>query len=176
MQVAVYCEENRTDDNVQRNQKTMLHFSLHPVLPAEYTLALNTTLGTLSCLSNSNGQPLLVMQQQFTRSELSLLLPLLQSFPYYCPYEELFASFYNSHLSPLTIARARQQLHNALETGTWEQEMRPLRNVLSRTRLKLNKLAINITSILETGCILMAMPSSKQSEEAHDQIQVNVTM
>ena len=175
MQVAAYGKENRTTDNVHRNQATILHFSLHPVLPAEYTLALNTTLGTLSCLSNSNEHPQLVMQQQFTRSELSLLRPLLQSFPYYCPYEELFASFYNSNLSPLTIARARQQLQSALETGTWEQEMRPLRNVLSRTRLKLNTIAINITSILETGCILMAMPTARQSE-ARGQIQINAAM
>lgn len=161
MQVADYCEEKRvveTVETVPQQQATILHFSLHDVLPAAYTVALNTTLGTLSCMACRNEQPQLIKQQQFTRSELSLLLPLLQSFPYYCPYEELFASFYNSNLSPFTISLARQQLQRALERGTWEQEMRPLRNVLSRTRLKLQQLGLNITSILETGCMLMAVP------------------
>jgi len=164
MQVAAYCEEKRivetveTVETVPQKQATILHFSLQHVLPAAYTLALNTTLGTLSCMACSNEQPQLIRQQQFTRSELSLLLPLLQSFPYYCPYEELFASFYNSNLSPFTISLARQQLQRALESGTWEQEMRPLRNVLSRTRLKLQRFGLNITSILETGCMLMAVP------------------
>ena len=158
MQVADYCEEQLVAHDVQQNESTVFHFSLLNVLAAEKTLALNTTLGTLSCMVCNDGQVRLVMQQQFTRSELSLLLPLLRSFPYYCPYEELYASFYNSHLSPLTISAARRHLQRALDTDTWEQEMRPIRNVLSRTRLKLRTLGITITSILETGCMLMAAP------------------
>ena len=158
MQVADYCVEQVATNDVRQNESSVFHFSLQNVLAAEQTLALNTTLGTLSCMVCEDGQVRLVMQQQFTRSELSLLLPLLCSFPYYCPYEELYASFYNSHLSPLTISAARRHLQRASETDTWEQEMRPIRNVLSRTRLKLRMLGITITSILETGCMLMAVP------------------
>jgi hypothetical protein len=60
------------------------------------------------------------MQQQFTSSELSLLIPLLELFPEYCPYEVMFASFYNGTITNETVELCRQQL-------------RPLRNVLSHT-------------------------------------------
>ncbi len=39
--------------------------------------------------------------------------------------------------------------------GIWDQEMRPVRNVLSRTRLKMRTFGFDISSILETGYILM---------------------
>ena len=161
MQIAAFCEEKTYSEDKKANHPPILHFSLQPILPEGYTLALNIPLGTLSCLIRNDEQPRLLLQQQFTRSELSLLLPLLQSFPYYCPYEVLFSSFYNSHVSDTLIARSRSHLQRALETGTWEQEMRPVRNVLSRTRLKLRTFGINISSILETGCILMAVPDTQ---------------
>jgi hypothetical protein len=42
-----------------------------------------------------------------------------------------------------------------MDYGTWDHEMRPLRNVLSRTRLKIKDFGMDILSILETGYILM---------------------
>ena len=69
------------------------YFPLHGALPAGQTLVMNTKLGTLSYLSISDDGPRLLVQQQFTASELSLLLPLRELFPHYCPYEVMFASF-----------------------------------------------------------------------------------
>ncbi len=135
---------------------SFMHFSLPGLLPADQTLALNGTLGTLSCLSYSHEGPRLIAQQLFTSSELSVLRPLLESYPDYCPYEVLMASFScGGHISETTVVQARQRLQEALEREEWDQELRPLRNVLSRTRLKLRDFGIEISSILETGYILM---------------------
>jgi hypothetical protein len=67
----------------------------------------------------------------------------------------MFANFYNDTVSEKTIARARERLQEALEYGTWDHEMRPVRNVLSRTRLKLKDFGMDVLSILETGYMLM---------------------
>lgn len=142
----------------------MLYFTPGGLLPAGHTLVLNRTLGTLSYLSKGVDRPRLVMQQQFTSSELSLLLPLLELFPDYCPYEVIFASFYNGTITNETVELCRQRLYEALERGTWDQQLRPLRNVLSRTRMKLRAFGIDISSILETGYILIinARPDARE--------------
>ncbi len=160
MQVVAYCEEKTSRDNLEQTHiETIRHFSLQDALPLGHTMALNIKLGTLSYISSGDEVPRLLAQQQFTASELSILLPLLDSYPYYCPYEMLYASFYNGNVTEMIVARCRQRLQNALDIGTWDQEMRPVRNVLSRTRLKLRTFGVHITSILETGCILRLLPA-----------------
>ncbi|HTK06178.1 MAG TPA: hypothetical protein VL485_03335 [Ktedonobacteraceae bacterium] len=139
----------------QENEEEILHFSLQGLLPVGHSLALNTTLGTLSHLVISQDRPLMVQEQQFTTSEICVLMPLLEAYPYYCPYEVLLASFNNGRVTEVTIARSRKRLLDAQEAGVWDQEMRPVRNVLSRTRLKTRAFNIEISSILETGYILM---------------------
>src|SRR5579863_5137671 len=127
----------------------ILHFSLQGLLPADHILALNTTIGTLSHLASSQDRPQMIMQQQFTSSEINLLMPLLEAYPYYCPYEVLLASFSMSKLTDANIARCKKRLEEAQEAGVWELEMRPVRNVLSRTRMKTRAFGIDILSILE---------------------------
>jgi hypothetical protein len=148
---------------VQENTEEVLHFSLQGLLPPGHTLALNAPLGTLSHLVCKQDRPHMLMEQQFTTSEICVLLPLLEAYPYYCPYEVLLASF-NGRVTEATIARFRQRLQEAQEAGIWDIEMRPVRNVLSRTRLKTRAFGIEISSILETGYILMYMPNYKQWE------------
>src|SRR5690348_7005546 len=152
---AVHPATGKTQNGSQRQSKSdvpeMLYFTPGGLLPAGHTLVLNTALGTLSYLTKGVDRPRLVMQQQFTSSELSLLLPLLELFPDYCPYEVMFASFYNGTITDETVELCRQRLYEALERGTWDQQLRPLRNVLSRTRMKLRSFGIDISSILETG-------------------------
>ena len=65
----------------------ILHYSLEALLPAGHTLALNVLLGTLSLIAQDAkwSYPRLLGEQQFTMSELSLLLPRLDSHPHYCP-------------------------------------------------------------------------------------------
>jgi hypothetical protein len=134
----------------------IIYFDLQGTLPANHTLALNTGLCTLSYLSaDDSRQPRILAQQQFTQSELSLLRPLLEHYPHYCPHEVMFANFYNGAVTDQTIARARARLQEAVEYGTWDHEMRPVRNVLSRARLKLKDFGMDVLSILETGYMLL---------------------
>ncbi|GCE09467.1 hypothetical protein [Dictyobacter aurantiacus] len=149
---------------LQENSEEILHFSLQGLLPAGHTLALNTSLGTLSHLACKDERPYMLMEQQFTTSESCVLLPLLEAYPYYCPYEVLLASFNSGRVTEAAIARSRKRLMEAQEAGVWDQEMRPVRNVLSRTRLKTRSFGIEISSILETGYILMQMPRHKHPE------------
>jgi len=158
-------------------EQTIFYFHLNNALPEGHTLVLNTHLGTLSYLATEEGGwPKMLAQQQFTNSELSLLRPLLENYPHYCPHEVMFANFYNGAVNEKTVARARERLEEAMEYGTWDHEMRPVRNVLSRTRLKLKDFGLDVLSILETGYILMLTkkknapgPSSpaRQTEPLH---------
>ena len=154
------------DQPCKTDNEEILYFSLEGTLPAGHTLVLNTRLGTLSYLSRGIDRPRLEIQQQFTSSELSLLCPLLKLYPHYCPYEVMFASFYNGTITDAIVEQYRQRLYEALEEGTWDQQLRPLRNVLSRTRIKLRPFGIDISSILETGYILMITPRSESREIA----------
>lgn len=142
----------------------ILYFDLAGALPAQHILALNTGLCTLSYLAvNEKEQPCILAQQQFTQSELSLLRPLLEHYPHYCPHEVMFANFYNGMVTEQTVARARERLREAVEYGTWDHEMRPVRNVLSRARLKLKDFGMDVLSILETGYMLLLSPEKKRS-------------
>ncbi len=152
--------------HVQPTDDEILHFSLDDLLPEGHMLALNLSLGTLSLIANSrdNSYPYLLAEQQFTTSELCVLIPLLKSYPYYCPYEVLLASFNNGNVNETTIERSRKRLYEAQLEGIWDQEMRPVRNVLSRARLKMRAFRIEISSILETGYILMELSERKHLE------------
>jgi len=161
--VAYRLEESNVE--VERDNDTILHFSLQDALPEGHMFALNTTLGTFSYLSINDGMPRLRGQQQFTRGEMSMLLPLLESYPYYCPYEVLYASFYNNDTREELVEQARRHLQKAVNEGVWDQEMRPVRTLLSRTRFKARALGIDILSILETGYILRFLPSLKPQKK-----------
>jgi hypothetical protein len=157
--VSLRSKEKAPVFHVQSTDENILHFSLDDLLPDGHTLALNLSLGTLSQIANGcdNAYPYLLAEQQFTTSELCVLLPLLKQYPHFCPYEVLLASFNNGNTNEATIERSRKQLYEAQLEGIWDQEMRPVRNVLSRTRLKMRAFSIEITSILETGYVLMRL-------------------
>jgi len=147
-----------------QSDEEILHYTMDELLPAGHTLAMNVLLGTLSLIAKDSNLPYprMVAEQQFTMSELSLLLPLLNSHPHYCPYEVLLASLNHRMITETTIERSRKRLHDAQDDGVWDQEMRPVRNVLSRTRLKMRRFGVEIASILETGYVLMNLPARKQ--------------
>jgi len=85
----------------------------------------------------------------------------LQMYPHYCPYEVLLASFNCGNTSEATVDRFRLRLQEAQFAGVWDYEMRPVRNILSRTRFKLRDFGIEISSILETGYLLIYLPARK---------------
>lgn len=72
--------EHPPDDHEQ-----IRHFLLDGVLPAGHLVALNTALGTLSWLTGVNGGGRLLGEEQFTRTEMALLAPILAAYPDYRP-------------------------------------------------------------------------------------------
>jgi hypothetical protein len=151
----VYVRKGKTATCDLKKDIEIMHFSLQDALPPGHILALNTKFGTLSYLSYEGDRLQMMVQEQFTSTELSVLLPLLEMFPYYCPYEVLYASFYNGRTSDDVVEQSRKKLDRAIADGSWDQEMRAVRDALSRTRIKLRHFGIDISSILSTGYILM---------------------
>ncbi len=149
------------------------YYPLPGLLPEGALVVFNPVLGTLACLRCDHEQdgPRLMAEQQFTPNEVCLLRPLLATYPDYCAYEVLHASFYgppNALLLELTdpaVTRSRTRLEKMRQQGRWHDEMRPLRNILSRTRLKLHELSIDVKSILETGCLLMPLHRNQHMEK-----------
>jgi hypothetical protein len=97
----------------------------------------------------------MVTHHSFTAREISLLQPLLAMYPAYGPYEMLLASFYET----LTEENVKwyQQARDAQESTSLEEFLKPVRNVLSRTRIKLRVFGIDITGLYETGYVLLPL-------------------
>jgi hypothetical protein len=138
----------KTKREVERNN---LHFSLPGLLSSNQKLALNLETRTLSLLADG---PQLILVQQFTASELRIILPILESFPHYCPYEVMLSHLLSSNVTMSNIARWQQILKEAQLLGTWQQELRPLRRALTSLRIKLHAFNLEISNIRERGCSL----------------------
>jgi hypothetical protein len=147
--------KNRVRVRISNTSEDILHFSLQGLLASGYTLALNTTLGTLSLLKIEDHLPHVVREQQFSANEMAVLLPLLEAYPYHCPHEVLYASLTYHNVTDERVSQCRNLLHDADAAGILSDQMKPVRNILSRTRLKLEELGIGIASIMDTGYILM---------------------
>lgn len=141
------------------DQEQIRHFPLAGLLPPGHLLALNLALGILSWLTVVNGSSRLLCEEHFTRTETTLLLPLLAAYPDYCPYELLYASYHGS-TSEAAVSRARRHLQEAQQAGIWDEEMRPVRNLLSRARLTLHHLGLEVVSLFETGYLLLPRKGS----------------
>ena len=131
------------------------HFTLERLLPPGHLVALNQETGVLSKLASVDGLPRVLAEAQFTKSELTLLTALLRAWPDSAPNEVLYASFTFTRVNEQRIEQARQLLQEAKAEGTWDVRMRPLRNIMSRVRLKLQEsMQVTILTIFETGAIL----------------------
>ena len=134
--------------------------SLPGLLPSDRTLVLNLETRTMSVLSNG---PVLLIEQQFSINELGMLVPLLEFFPHYCPYEVLLAHISSNTVTYASIAYCRQRLQEALSSGRWQQELRPIRRALSSLRNKLHRFDLEISNVRERGCSLTSLRSTSLS-------------
>jgi len=132
----------------------ILHFSLRGLLPTGLTLALNLETRTLSLLADG---PQLISEDHFSASEMGLIVPILEAYPYYCPYEVLLAHISSKHVDPSLIERCRHRLLEAQLNGTWQQEMRPVRRALSSLRSKLHSFHLEVSTVRERGCNLTSL-------------------
>src|SRR5258706_8311922 len=110
--------------------------SVPDVLPG--VLVLHRALGVLVHLTCEQGTQCLLWAQRFTENEQLVLLPLFDWHPDYCPLKAMLTSFSGS-TSEQAIGRARKQLYTAMDAGEVELLLRPMRNVLSRVRIKLRE-------------------------------------
>ena len=132
----------------------IIHFNLPGLLSDNRLLALNIETRSLSLLADG---PRLIMGQQFSVNEMRVFLPILESFPHYCPYEVLLANMESDDVTASYIAFCRKKLLEAQESGTWTFEMRPLRRTLSSLRKKLHPFNLEISTIRERGCNLTSL-------------------
>jgi hypothetical protein len=130
------------------------HSSPEGLLPIGQTLVLNLETRTISLLSDG---PLLIVEQQLSANEMHLFVPVLDSFPHYCPYEILLSYLCTKVVTAASIGRCRQRLQEAQACGRWEQELRPVRRALSSLRNKLYRLDLGISNIRERGCGLISL-------------------
>lgn len=134
------------------------YFPLPGLLPKGQLLALHLELRTLSLLCDG---PRLLKQQQFSESELRVILPLLEAYPYYSPYEVLVAHVSTRVVTASLITECHQRLQEAHQRKTLRQELKPVRRAISSLRTKLHHFQLEISVVREEGCnltLLMTMP------------------
>jgi hypothetical protein len=140
----------------KEGKTSISYFSLPGLLPGSHILALNLETRTLSLLRDG---PMLIIEQQFSANEMAVLVPMLHSFPHYCPYEELLSHIFSSIVTDSSIALCRKRLQEARLCGTWKQELRPMRRTLPSLRNKLHRFNLEISNIRERGCNLTSLTS-----------------
>ena len=88
--------------------------------------------------------------QKFTNVEYPLLIALLDEHPDYCPYAELLGIF-NRESQEIS----QERILEAQGEGAVDGVMRPLRNVMSRVRLKFVLFGADISAVMDTGYALV---------------------
>lgn len=101
----------------------------------------------------------IIEQQHFPDQEYGVLMVLLRWYPNYAPLEEL-----QSALTGRSVERCRRDINRAFDEGEGDGVMRPIRNVISRLRVKVHAFEIDARSIIETGYLLMPDRTSKYSK------------
>jgi hypothetical protein len=148
---------HRTQDiQIKRHKEetNISHCSPGGLLPRNQTLVVNLKTRTVSLLSDG---PTLIVEQLLSISELHLFLPMLDSFPHYCPYEVLLSHLTTKVVTAASIEFCRQRLREAQDCGRWEQELRPVRRALSTLRNKLYCLDLGVSNLRERGCGLIGL-------------------
>jgi hypothetical protein len=96
-------------------------------------------------------------------NEMHMLIPTLESFPHYCPYEVLLAHISGQTVNSASIECCRYVLQEAQSRGTWQQELRPIRRALSSLCTKLHFFGLEVSNIRERGCSLTSLTTQGSS-------------
>ncbi len=146
----------------------ILYFPLQDILPPGHLLAVQPATGIVSHLYSEEGPRI---QGAFiaTESELRALLPVLQSHPHCCPYERVLASYNynNGTITDELVAQVAAWLSEAATSEIWDAQMRPVRNILSRIRLKLQGLDLDIAVVSGIGYLLQRNPARTRAKSGH---------
>ena len=112
-------------------------------------LVVHPALQVVSLLSVEAGTARMLAQVQCSASGIDVLLPLLESYPHYCPYEVLV-----SHLFPLlTVEHCRKMILEA-EGAEREVLLTPLRRAIGSLSPGLHLLGLEACSLRNIGYML----------------------
>ena len=143
-------------------QESIQYYVLGGLFPPTHSFVLNLALGTFLHLywEEEFPYPLVLGEQQLTERERDLLRPLLAHYPQFAPYEVIHASFHEGYdrLSEQRITEAQARLDLLREEKLWDADMRPIRNVMARLRLKVREVGLDTVNMLETGYMLIKNP------------------
>ncbi len=152
-------QEQRTP---AEEHESIQYYVLEGLFPPTHVFVLNLALGTFLHLywEEQLPYPLVLGEQQLTERERDLLRPLLAHSPQFAPYEVIHASFHEGYdrLSEQLITQAQARLDLLREEKLWDAEMRPIRNVMARLRLKVREVGLDTVNMLETGYMLIKNP------------------
>ncbi len=133
-------------------EEAIVHYSLPNLVQGSHRLILHKERRTLSLICETDNGPDLLQQEILSDNELQIIVPILNVFPHYCPYEVLLASIISRTTIQSTVTNWRLRLLEAHKKGTWQQEIRPVRRTLSSLRRKLYAFGLEISTIREKGC------------------------
>jgi hypothetical protein len=136
----------------KKSEASIVYYTLPNLVPEGYKLILHKNLRTLSLISEDEHGPSLLQQEILTENEMHVIVPIFDTFPYYCPYEVLLANTISRTTLQSTVKNWRLRLSEAQRNGTWQQEIRPVRRTLSSLRRKLCPFGLEISTIREKGC------------------------
>ncbi len=126
----------------------LLYFSLPGLLKDNQTLVVNPARRTAMLFWNdAEGGIHIATQQQFSPNGMRVLLPLLQAYPKYCPYDVLLASLF-----PLSREEGQGLLH-----ASWEPSIRPLRRAIGSILPGLYACGMNVNSLRGLGYQLVPL-------------------
>jgi hypothetical protein len=126
-------------------------FQMERLLPETVTIECDRELRIASLLvQQESGGSLIIEQQQFTDQEFDVLIALFEQLPDFTPLADLLAA-----QSGQSLTRCQRDVTRALDDGLIDELIRPVRNVLSRARIKLRHLGLDIRSIQETGYLII---------------------
>jgi hypothetical protein len=132
-------------------------YTLRNLLPDEDTLQLNIERGVLSQIHAGK----IVEQQIFSPGETWIVKSLFENYPDYCPYEDIL-----HEMTGKSVDECREAMYRSSdENGTIDPVMRPVRNIMGRSREKLHPFGIQITSIVNLGYVLNTLKAGMHKEK-----------
>lgn len=130
----------------------ILEFALTTILPAGSFLTLNVDEPIVSLTRNGH----IVKQAKLNDHQIKLLLPLLNTFPGFVPYDEMLLSLFPDYDAMIC------RMHIASNA---DKALRPVRDMLKRINEKLVLLGIEVAAVHDNGFILIR--HAKQGESTH---------